>query len=83
MPYSSIPALRTLGGISSAYKRAIRGPSPVLGERLPDGFETFEEYDTYLRGLKDYEEEKSERRNRVINDPEYRKLLSEQYGACP
>jgi len=53
----------------------------VLGERLPDGFETFEEYDTYLRGLKDYEEEKSERRNRVINDPEYRKLLSEQYGA--
>jgi hypothetical protein len=81
MPYSSIPALRTLGGISSAYKRAIRGPSPVLRERLPDGFETFEEYDTYLRGLKDYEEEKSERRNRVINDPEYRKLLSEQYGA--
>ena len=80
MPYSSIPALRTLGGISSAYKR-LSGPSPVLRERLPDGFDTFEEYDTYLRGLKDYEEEKSERRNRVINDPEYRKLLSEQYGA--
>ena len=52
----------------------------MLAEWLPKGFDTFDEYDAYLKRLKEYEEEKAERLERVVNDPEYRKLLSEQYG---
>ena len=52
----------------------------MLAEWLPKGSDTFDEYDAYLKRLKEYEEEKAERLERVVNDPEYRKLLSEQYG---
>ena len=70
MPDYSKPALKLLGGY---------GPAPSLGGGLPEGFSSIEEYEEYLRGLREADDVLRKRHRRVWEDEEYSKLLAEQY----